>query len=200
MLRIKRKLLIRTAWISFSLFIVACGVERLHLEVNLEKLEHAHVQPEVATSVAASDTEEEAEPVDQVSDVQEVFEVIATGYYAGFESTGKMPDHPQYGITFSGVKARRGVVSTIAADLEMFPLGTILYIPGYGYGVVADIGSAVKGNVIDLYFQSKDDIYREWGKRTVNVVVIEQGDGRLDEARLLELESLFKERTPPASA
>jgi len=129
-----------------------------------------------------------------------VYTVVATGYYAGVESTGKHPGHPQYGITYSGVRARRGIISTIAADLSIFPIGTLLYIPGYGYGVVADIGSAVKGNVIDLYFQTKEDIYREWGKRTVEVIVIEEGDGHLDEERLAELEEMFRNKPSPPSA
>src|SRR6185312_15277556 len=78
--------------------------------------------------------------------------VVATGYTAGIESTGKEPGHPLYGITYSGVKVKRDLYSTIAADPKVFPLGTILFIPGYGYGVVADTGSAIKGNIIDLYF------------------------------------------------
>ncbi|MBR2569822.1 MAG: hypothetical protein IKE34_11645, partial [Paenibacillus sp.] len=56
--------------------------------------------------------------------------VTATGYTAGEESTGKRPGHPAYGITYSGVKVKRGYVSTVAADLAVFPLGSILYIPG----------------------------------------------------------------------
>src|SRR5690606_16169332 len=82
---------------------------------------------------------------DDVSQFHSV-EVMATGYYAGVESTGKRPGHPEYGITFSGVKVKKGILSTIAADPKVFPLGTILYIPGYGYGIVADTGSAIKGN------------------------------------------------------
>ena len=110
--------------------------------------------------------------------------VIATGYTAGEESTGKRPGHPQYGITFSGVKVRRGSVSTIAADPKLFPLGTLLYIPGYGYGVVADTGSRIKGYKIDLYFPSTRQVYREWGKRTVDVQVIARGGGKVTEAML----------------
>src|SRR5699024_5245918 len=41
--------------------------------------------------------------------------VLATGYTAGIESTGKNPDHPLYGITYSGVKVKRDLYSTIAA-------------------------------------------------------------------------------------
>jgi 3D (Asp-Asp-Asp) domain-containing protein len=111
-------------------------------------------------------------------------EVQATGYTAGIESTGKTPGHPQYGITFSGVKVRRDLYSTIAADPKVFPLGTILYIPGYGYGVVADTGSAIKGNKIDLYFETVKDVYALWGKKQVNVYVVEEGDGKVTETML----------------
>ncbi|WP_248930264.1 3D domain-containing protein [Paenibacillus hamazuiensis] len=111
-------------------------------------------------------------------------EVVATGYYAGKESTGKNPGHPEYGLTYSGLKVRRDdkSFSTIAADPKVFPLGTVLYIPGYGYGVVADTGSAVKGNRIDLYFETKDQVFKEWGKRTVKVYVVKKGGGKVTEA------------------
>ncbi|MDF2669739.1 MAG: hypothetical protein K0R67_2045 [Paenibacillus sp.] len=113
-------------------------------------------------------------------------EVMATGYYAGVESTGKKPGHPQYGITYSGVKVRKGILSTIAADPKVFPLGTILYIPGYGYGIVADTGSAIKGKKIDLYYESKAQIYKEWGKRKVHVRVVQMGNGKVSEQTLLQ--------------
>jgi len=113
--------------------------------------------------------------------------VTATGYTAGVESTGKRPGDRGYGITYSGVRVRRGVVSTIAADPEVFPIGTLLYIPGYGYGVVADTGKAIKGNRIDLYFEMPGQVYREWGKRTVRVDVLVRGNGKLSEKRLAEL-------------
>lgn len=111
-------------------------------------------------------------------------EVVATGYTAGVESTGKRPGHPQYGITYSGVKVRRDQVSTIAADTRLFPIGTLLYIPGYGYGVVADTGSAIKGKRIDLYFETIKQVYEQWGKRTVHVEVLRMGTGKLSQAWL----------------
>ena len=110
-------------------------------------------------------------------------EVTATGYFAGKESTGKNPDHPTYGITYSGIKVKRDdkALSTIAADTKVFPLGTVLFIPGYGYGVVADTGSAIKGKKIDLYFDTKDQVYKEWGKKTVKVFVVKKGNGKVTE-------------------
>ncbi|MCP3032780.1 3D domain-containing protein [Halobacillus sp. A1] len=111
--------------------------------------------------------------------------VTATGYTAGYESTGKNEDHPAFGITYSGVEVKRDLYSTIAADIEIFPIGTVLFIPGYGYGVVADTGSAIKGDKIDLYYPSVDDVYDHWGKKETQVYVIEEGDGTLAEEELI---------------
>jgi len=130
--------------------------------------------------------EKEAQPL-QVEQALESIEVIATGYTAGEESTGKRPGHPQYGITYSGVKVIRGEVSTVAADTQLFPIGTLLFIPGYGYGVVADTGSAIKGKRIDLYFETIKDVYSQWGKRTVQVQVLKRGNGKLSQAWLNEM-------------
>ncbi|WP_409071348.1 MULTISPECIES: 3D domain-containing protein [Geobacillus] len=114
-------------------------------------------------------------------------EVVATGYTAGIESTGKTPDHPEYGITYSGVRVKRDLYSTIAADLSIFPIGTILFIPGYGFGVVADKGGAIKGHRIDLYYETVEDVYKYWGKKKVNVYIVQKGDGTLSEEELIRL-------------
>ncbi len=113
--------------------------------------------------------------------------VIATGYTAGIESTGKSRENPEYGLTYSGVKVKRDLYSTIAADLAIFPIGTILFIPGYGYGVVADKGGAIKGNRLDLYYETVNDVYRLWGKKKLDVFVIQRGNGTLTEADLKTL-------------
>lgn len=113
--------------------------------------------------------------------------VVATGYTAGYESTGKNPNHPEFGITYSGVKVKRDLFSTIAADLNVFPIGTILFIPGYGFGVVADKGGAIKGNRLDLYYETVKDVYEQWGKKTIKVYVVERGNGKLTEKKLRQL-------------
>ncbi len=114
-------------------------------------------------------------------------EVVATGYTAGYESTGKNPNHPSYGITYSGVKVKRDLYSTIAADTSVFPIGTILFIPYYGYGVVADTGSAIKGNKIDLYYDTVNDVYQQWGKKQLKVYIVSMGSGKLTENELKAL-------------
>lgn len=126
----------------------------------------------------------------------ETVEVVATGYTAGVESTGKSPGHPGYGITYSGVKVRRDQVSTIAADPRLFPIGTLLFIPGYGYGVVADTGSAIKGKRIDLYFETIREVYEQWGKRKVSVHVLRKGNGKLSQAWLNDINGAVQAGKP----
>ncbi|MGG6312463.1 3D domain-containing protein [Paenibacillus macerans] len=161
-----------------------------------EWLEQNHIQQQQAERAARQRNQrvmmipehKQAQP-ERKKKAMETVKVLATGYTAGYESTGKKPNHPQYGITYSGVKVRRdkNTVSTIAADLKVFPIGTILYIPGYGYGVVADKGSAIRGHKIDLYFDTTKQVYKEWGKKEVEVQVVRKGDGKLTEAMLREL-------------
>jgi len=113
--------------------------------------------------------------------------VVATGYTAGVESTGKTKEHHAYGIAYSGVKVKRDLYSTVAADPSVFPIGTVLFIPNYGYGVVADTGKAIKGHKLDLYYETVDDVYREWGKKVLDVYVIKKGEGTLTEKDLNQL-------------
>ncbi|MEG0579529.1 MAG: 3D domain-containing protein [Niameybacter sp.] len=76
-------------------------------------------------------------------------------------------------LTASGTRVKRDPdgYSTIAVDPRVIPLGTKLYVEGYGYAIAADTGGAVKGNKIDLYFNPGPE-YKGWGKRTVNVYVL----------------------------
>jgi len=71
------------------------------------------------------------------------------------------------GITASGVRARPG---TIAADIKLFPYGTIMYVPGYGYGRVEDVGGDIKGYHIDLFFRTHRRAL-EWGVHKKKVQV-----------------------------
>lgn len=92
----------------------------------------------------------------------------STAYTAGPESTGKSPGELGYGITASGMKAQKGVV---AVDTKVIPFGTQLYIEGYGYAIAGDTGSAIKGNKVDVFFDSYSDAI-QYGVRNVNVYVL----------------------------
>ncbi|MGM9517707.1 3D domain-containing protein [Acidaminococcus timonensis] len=85
------------------------------------------------------------------------------------ETTGYSPQDPGVsGITYSGLPMRRGVV---AVDPVIIPLGTRMYIMGYGEGYACDIGSAIKGNKIDLAFDNRGQAL-EWGRRRVRVYIL----------------------------
>ncbi len=146
----------------------------------------AETNPLISSSEAVSGTVPSLEDAIDWSQYRKQT-VVATGYTAGYESTGKNKNHPDYGITYSGVRVKRDLYSTIAADLRVFPIGTILFIPGYGYGVVADKGGAIKGNELDLYYETVQDVYKLWGKKKLDVYVIERGDGKLTEDQLTAL-------------
>ena len=65
------------------------------------------------------------------------------------------------GYTYTGVKA---AIGSIAVDPTVIPLGTRLYVPGYGYGVADDTGGAIKDYHIDLFFPTKSEV-DAWGTR-----------------------------------
>jgi len=110
-----------------------------------------------------------------------ILDVKATAYTASLADTGKAPGHPAFGITRTGIRAREGV---IAVDPRLIPLGTKVYVevPGaaadYGFAIAADIGSAIKGKLIDLYFDTTSQALR-WGRRSVRIYILnEQNDTR----------------------
>ena len=85
--------------------------------------------------------------------------VVASG-----PNKGKPKD---VGVTASGTDAHDG---TIAADTAYFPFGTVMYVPGFGYGRVEDRGGAIKGYHIDLWFDDHDDALA-WGSKRQKVKV-----------------------------
>jgi 3D (Asp-Asp-Asp) domain-containing protein/peptidoglycan hydrolase CwlO-like protein len=72
------------------------------------------------------------------------------------------------GTTATGIPVAWGV---IAVDPTVIPLGTRMFVPGYGKGVAADTGSAVRGAVIDVWFPTCAQAIA-WGRRTVTVTLL----------------------------
>ena len=77
------------------------------------------------------------------------------------------------GVAAMGVNCVRDPdgYSTIAVDPRIIPLGTKVYVEGYGYAIAQDTGGAIKGNIIDLYFNTYNEMIN-WGRRTVNVYIL----------------------------
>lgn len=87
-----------------------------------------------------------------------------SAYTPGPESCAPYDD----GITSIGLRAGYGIA---AVDPRIIPIGSTIYIPGYGYALAADVGGAIKGHRIDLCFY-KVTVAREFGIRYQNVYVI----------------------------
>lgn len=68
-------------------------------------------------------------------------------------------------------------ISTISVDPNVIPFGSMLYIEGYGYAIAADTGSSIKGNKVDVYFNTLQECY-DWGRRDVKVVILGDSSGK----------------------
>lgn len=103
-----------------------------------------------------------------------VMQLEATAYCACYKCCGKWPGNKWYGITATGTRAK---VGTIAVDPRVIPLGTKVYVEGlfgaenYGYATAEDTGGAIKGNIIDLYFNTHRETIN-WGRQQVNVYIL----------------------------
>lgn len=90
--------------------------------------------------------------------------MLATSYSAA--TSGKSREHPEYGITRTGVQAGYGIV---AVDPGVVPLRSEIYVPGYGQAFVGDTGGAILGKHIDLGFDEDDPpLWYKW----VNVYLL----------------------------
>ncbi|HAA89747.1 MAG TPA: hypothetical protein DCE07_04125 [Peptococcaceae bacterium] len=89
---------------------------------------------------------------------RQMIEVVATAYGP---SVGK--------YTATGHRVQRGIV---AVDPRVIPLGSRLYIEGYGFARALDVGSSIRGNRIDVFFESEATC-RKWGRRRVKVYILE---------------------------
>lgn len=113
-----------------------------------------------------------------------VMEMRATAYTSSYEDTGKHPGDPGFGVCYTGMKAREGI---IAVDPKVIPLYTRVYVeipgstPDYGFAIAGDIGSAIKGNLIDLYLDTSEAVSK-WGTKKVKIYILkEQNDSRWKE-------------------
>lgn len=112
-----------------------------------------------ASGIADGDTQEELDRIKNSSG--KTMKMRATAYSP--EDPGISP------YTAIGKKVKRGIVAT---DPKIIPLGTRLFIEGYGVAIAADVGGTIKGYTIDIAF----DTHREainFGRRDVLVTILD---------------------------
>ncbi|MFC4023779.1 3D domain-containing protein [Oceanobacillus longus] len=77
------------------------------------------------------------------------------------------------GYTATGINLKANPdAKVIAVDPNVIPLGSTVYVEGYGYATAGDTGGAIKGNKIDVFVPTKKEAY-SWGVRTVKVTIVE---------------------------
>jgi len=124
----------------------------------------------VEASLGKNLTGEVEEPFEEPKEVVETPQgYLPYTQVMGMEATAYLPtDGSVEGITAMGIPATYGIV---AVDPDIIPLGSRVYIPGYGEALAADTGGAIYGYRIDLcmedYWQAMD-----FGRRTVTVFVL----------------------------
>ena len=77
--------------------------------------------------------------------------------------------------TYTGYRTASGKhpeVGMVAVDTGVIPMGSKLYVEGYGYGRAADTGGSIKGNRLDLFMEERSQCLN-WGRRTVKVYVLD---------------------------
>lgn len=119
---------------------------------------------EVAEPISVTETTTEfIETTTEPQPQTETMLVEATAYCSCVKCCGKSD-----GITASGVKAKAN--HTIAVDKRIIPLGTVVLINGKQY-VAEDTGSAIKGNRIDICFDSHEQALK-WGRQQIEIEVL----------------------------
>ncbi|PFG06317.1 3D domain-containing protein [Bacillus sp. es.034] len=126
----------------------------------------AEVAPEAEAPAAetAEAKPAQAEPATEDKAVKELT-VEATAYTADCAGCS--------GTTATGVNLKENPdAKVIAVDPNVIPLGSKVYVEGYGYATAEDTGGAIKGNRIDVFIPSKDQAV-DFGRKTVNVKILE---------------------------
>lgn len=139
------------------------GVERQVFEVTYEdgkevgrKLREKVIVKTPVKQVVALGTRQTVSRSGSTLEFDRAIQMKSTGY----THTGRM--------THTDIWPAPGIA---AVDPRVIPLGTKLYIDGYGFARAMDTGGAIKGNRIDLFFDTKEEALR-WGRRSVTVFVL----------------------------
>lgn len=164
-------------FISFMFAFAIMFVVLINQRININNVEE--------TSAAAPATSNEIEdipafksietietitPIEKIIEHEPFEEFEATAYCACPKCCGKWAD----GITASGTKAV--AKRTIAVDTSIIPLGTEVEIEGLGIYIAEDTGSAIKGKIIDFYFDTHEEALK-FGRQKVNLKIISSIDG-----------------------
>ncbi|ALC90271.1 peptidoglycan-binding protein [Bacillus sp. FJAT-18017] len=139
--------------------------------------------PTTGTNAIAAKQEKKVNNVKAVSkpavkQVKQVKKEAAASEVAGKQLVATATAYTAYcegcsGTTATGINLKNNPgAKVIAVDPSVIPLGSKVYVEGYGYAVAGDTGGAIKGNKIDVFIPSRDAALK-WGVKTVKVTIVE---------------------------
>ena len=119
----------------------------------------------VSADEATETTKEEEKSEKEEPKAVKTFKVTATAFTANCKGCS--------GVTSTGFNLKKNPnAKIIAVDPKVIPLGTKVWVEGYGEAIAADKGGSIKGNKIDVFMPSTKKAYG-WGRRTVTVKILE---------------------------
>lgn len=132
-----------------------------NLSTTIIKIDQVlNVSADEATAQEEEEQSEKEEPK-----VVKTFKVTATAFTAYCKGCS--------GVTSTGINLKKNPdAKIIAVDPKIIPLGTKVWIEGYGEAIAADKGGSIKGNKIDVFMSSTKKAM-DWGRRTVTVKILE---------------------------
>ncbi|WP_042144042.1 3D domain-containing protein [Paucisalibacillus sp. EB02] len=152
-------------WNELTSDLILVGQELLIQEAEEHKVVAAakSIQPtEVKSSTMTKEVKQEKEVKEPEG---KTLTVVATAYTAECDGCS--------GITYTGINLNEDRnAKVIAVDPNVIPLGSKVHVEGYGYAIAGDIGSAIKGNRIDIHVPTKEEAFN-WGVREVKVTIVE---------------------------
>ena len=167
--------------------IIQCGVERT-IDNNLEKGLTRTIQNgqnglscDTVEIVYHNGMEVQREIIDSKIITEPVNRVIAMGNITNVSRSGSSLNfrEARYMVasayTYTGNRTASGqqpAVGLVAVDPGVIPLGTSLYIEGYGYAKAADTGGSIRGDRLDLFMEDHSQCL-SWGRRTVKVYILD---------------------------
>lgn len=123
------------------------------------------VQPKVSAATTASVQQSETPVSQPASAVKKEFTVSSTAYTASCKGCS--------GITSTGIDLRANPnKKVISVDPSVIPLGSRVWVEGYGEAIAGDTGGSIKGKKIDIFMATKQEALN-WGHKSVNIKILD---------------------------
>lgn len=132
----------------------------------------------VASASVATNTSQASTPTKSTTSTTQTAAVAAPTASSAKEMTVTATAYTAYcagcsGVTATGIDLRSNPnQKVIAVDPSVIPLGSRVWVEGYGEAIAGDTGGAIKGNIIDVFIPSQQDALN-WGRKTVTIKILD---------------------------